>query len=145
MLHQIPHKAQPFIPSEPKSTTSLSYIFPFFKFSISFLIYKFLSSLLPSHTHFPFHSPLIQIMDFLQAPENQILVGVAVAVVAIGLGAVYLYSSKKTKGFTFFNFMLYPFEILCFYFDLCIRVFFFLVLHVREDPTCFFFLYENSM
>ena len=80
-------------------------------------------------------------MDFLQAQENQILVGVAVAVVAIGLGAVYLYSSKKTKGFTFFNFMLYPFEILCFYFDLCIRVFFFLVLHVREDPTCFFFFY----
>ena len=109
MLHQIPHKAQPFIPSEPKSTTSLSYIFPFFKFSISFLIYKFLSSLLPSHTHFPFHSPLIQIMDFLQAPENQILVGVAVAVVAIGLGAVYLNSSKKRKGMTFFYFMLCPF------------------------------------
>ncbi|PNX76858.1 NADH cytochrome b5 reductase, partial [Trifolium pratense] len=37
-------------------------------------------------------------MDFLQTPENQILVGVVVAVVAIGVGAVYLFSSKKSKG-----------------------------------------------
>ncbi|KAL5059031.1 hypothetical protein RYX36_030635 [Vicia faba] len=37
-------------------------------------------------------------MDFLQTPENQILVGVAVAVVAVGVAAVYLFSSKKSKG-----------------------------------------------
>lgn len=37
-------------------------------------------------------------MDFLQTPENQILVGVAVAVVAIGVGAIYLLSSKKSKA-----------------------------------------------
>ncbi|KAI4301002.1 hypothetical protein L6164_034321 [Bauhinia variegata] len=37
-------------------------------------------------------------MEFLQTPENQILVGVAVAIVAIGVGALYLYSSKKPKG-----------------------------------------------
>ncbi|KAK4282068.1 hypothetical protein QN277_013488 [Acacia crassicarpa] len=37
-------------------------------------------------------------MDFLQTPENQMLVGVAVAVVATALGAFYLLSSKKPKG-----------------------------------------------
>lgn len=37
-------------------------------------------------------------MDFLQTPENQILVGVAVAVVAIGVGAIYLLSSNKSKA-----------------------------------------------
>ncbi|XP_054802160.1 NADH--cytochrome b5 reductase 1-like [Prosopis cineraria] len=37
-------------------------------------------------------------MDFLQTPENQMLVGVAVAFVAIALGAFYLLSSKKAKG-----------------------------------------------
>ncbi|XP_028766846.1 NADH--cytochrome b5 reductase 1-like [Neltuma alba] len=37
-------------------------------------------------------------MDFLQTPENQMLVGVAVALLAIVLGAFYLLSSKKPKG-----------------------------------------------
>ncbi|KAI4348513.1 hypothetical protein L6164_009228 [Bauhinia variegata] len=37
-------------------------------------------------------------MDFLQTPENQLFLGVAVAIVAIGIGALYLYSSKKPKG-----------------------------------------------
>ncbi|XP_014491315.1 NADH--cytochrome b5 reductase 1 [Vigna radiata var. radiata] len=37
-------------------------------------------------------------MDFLQSSENQILLGVAVAVVAVGIGAVFLFSSKKRKG-----------------------------------------------
>ena len=45
---------------------------------------------------------IIQIMEFLQTPENQILVGAAVAVVAIVAGAFYLYSSKKSKGLIFF-------------------------------------------
>jgi len=74
-------------------------------------------------------------MDFLQAPENQIYLGVAVAVVAVGLGAVFLFSSKKrSKGETFFGFIFFPFGILCSLFDLFIRVFSVLVLPVIEDP-----------
>ncbi|GLT53673.1 hypothetical protein SLA2020_269300 [Shorea laevis] len=37
-------------------------------------------------------------MDFLQTLDTQILVGAAVALVAIGAGALYFYSSKKPKG-----------------------------------------------
>ncbi|XP_062167447.1 NADH--cytochrome b5 reductase 1 [Alnus glutinosa] len=37
-------------------------------------------------------------MDFLQTADTQILVGAAVALVAIGAGAFYFYSSKKPKG-----------------------------------------------
>jgi hypothetical protein len=40
-------------------------------------------------------------MDFLQTADTQILVGAAVALVAIGAGAFYFYSSKKPKGLTF--------------------------------------------
>ncbi|KAL5060756.1 hypothetical protein RYX36_032360 [Vicia faba] len=36
-------------------------------------------------------------MDFLQTAENQILVGVTVDVVAVGVTVVYLFSSKKSK------------------------------------------------
>jgi hypothetical protein len=38
------------------------------------------------------------LMDFLQTLDTQILVGAAVALVAIGAGAVYFYSSRKPKG-----------------------------------------------
>ncbi|KAF5475716.1 hypothetical protein F2P56_007492 [Juglans regia] len=37
-------------------------------------------------------------MEFLQTLDTQIIVGVAVALVAIGAGAFYFYSSKKSKG-----------------------------------------------
>ncbi|GLT26242.1 hypothetical protein SLA2020_013240 [Shorea laevis] len=37
-------------------------------------------------------------MESLQSLDIQILVGVAVAVLAIGVGAAYLFSSKKSKG-----------------------------------------------
>ncbi|CAL0323373.1 unnamed protein product [Lupinus luteus] len=37
-------------------------------------------------------------MDFIHTPEYHVIVGVAVAVVAVGVGAFYLYSSKKPKG-----------------------------------------------
>ncbi|CAL0322848.1 unnamed protein product [Lupinus luteus] len=37
-------------------------------------------------------------MDFLNIPDIQIFVGVAVAVVAVGVGAFYLFSSKKPKA-----------------------------------------------
>nr|AAV69019.1 NADH:cytochrome b5 reductase [Vernicia fordii]AAV69021.1 NADH:cytochrome b5 reductase [Vernicia fordii] len=37
-------------------------------------------------------------LEFLQTLDVQILVGVAVAVLAIGIGAVFLFSSKKPKG-----------------------------------------------
>ncbi|OIV89315.1 hypothetical protein TanjilG_23712 [Lupinus angustifolius] len=37
-------------------------------------------------------------MDFLHTPEYHVVVGVAVAIVAVGVGAFYLYSSKKPKG-----------------------------------------------
>jgi len=57
-------------------------------------------------------------MDFLQTPENQILVGVAVAVVAIGVGAIYLLSSNKSKGFIFD-----PLRIPCFCFQFFIRAY----------------------
>ncbi|KAK4272377.1 hypothetical protein QN277_020943 [Acacia crassicarpa] len=36
-------------------------------------------------------------MEFLQAQENQLLVGVALSVVAIGIAAFYLYSSRKNS------------------------------------------------
>ncbi|EOY10437.1 NADH:cytochrome B5 reductase 1 isoform 2 [Theobroma cacao] len=37
-------------------------------------------------------------LEFLQSVDVQILVGVAVAVLAIGVGAAYLFSSRKSKG-----------------------------------------------
>ncbi|KAJ4838442.1 NADH-cytochrome b5 reductase [Turnera subulata] len=37
-------------------------------------------------------------LEFLQTLDPQILVGVAVAVLAIGIGAVFLFSSRKPKG-----------------------------------------------
>ncbi|XP_028761365.1 NADH--cytochrome b5 reductase 1 [Neltuma alba] len=37
-------------------------------------------------------------MEFLQTQENQLLVGVAVSVAAIGVAAFYLYSSGKNRG-----------------------------------------------
>ncbi|CAI0433252.1 unnamed protein product [Linum tenue] len=37
-------------------------------------------------------------LEFLQTVDPQILVGVAVAVVAIGIGAIFLFSSKKSRG-----------------------------------------------
>ncbi|KAE9588730.1 hypothetical protein Lal_00030346 [Lupinus albus] len=37
-------------------------------------------------------------MDFLHTPEYHVIVGVAVAIVAVGVGALYLFSSKKPKG-----------------------------------------------
>lgn len=40
-------------------------------------------------------------MEFLQNVDVQLLVGGAVALVAIAVGAAYLFSSKKPKGLTF--------------------------------------------
>ncbi|XP_043816209.1 NADH--cytochrome b5 reductase 1 isoform X2 [Manihot esculenta] len=37
-------------------------------------------------------------LEFLQTLDGQILLGVAVAAVAIGIGAIFLFSSKKPKG-----------------------------------------------
>ncbi|CAI0384897.1 unnamed protein product [Linum tenue] len=37
-------------------------------------------------------------LEFLQTVDPQILVGVAVAVVAIAIGAIFLFSSKKPRG-----------------------------------------------
>ncbi|XP_062113736.1 NADH--cytochrome b5 reductase 1 [Humulus lupulus] len=37
-------------------------------------------------------------MEFLQTVDSQLLVGAAVAVLAIGVGAVFLFSSRKPKG-----------------------------------------------
>ena len=49
-------------------------------------------------------------MEFLQTLDTQILVGAAVALVAIGAGALYFYSSKKPKGLTFYFFFFQNFE-----------------------------------
>lgn len=50
-------------------------------------------------------------MEYLQNLDVQLLVGGAVAVLAIAVGAAYLFSSKKPKGLTF-NSICYIFQII---------------------------------
>jgi predicted membrane-bound mannosyltransferase len=55
-------------------------------------------------------------LEFLHTLDVQILGAVAVAVVAIVIGAVFLFSSKEPKGlsFSFLFFLILCFFILCF-------------------------------
>lgn len=48
-------------------------------------------------------------LEFLQTLDGQILLGVAVAAVAIGIGAIFLFSSKKPKGLTSYWTLLFLF------------------------------------
>lgn len=54
---------------------------------------------------------IIMDMEYLQNLDVQLLVGGAVAVLAIAVGAAYLFSSKKPKGLTF-NSICYIFQII---------------------------------
>lgn len=53
----------------------------------------------------------IHIMDFLETIDTQILVGAAVALVAIVVAAFYIFSSIKPKGLTCFCSLLHYFNI----------------------------------
>ena len=63
-------------------------------------IYLFALSLEDHHIH---------IMDFLETVDTQILVGAAVALVAIVAAAFYIFSSNKPKGLTCFCLLLHYF------------------------------------
>ena len=63
-------------------------------------IYLFALSLQDHHFH---------IMDFLETVDTQILVGAAVALVAIVVAAFYIFSSNKPKGLTCFCLLLHYF------------------------------------
>ena len=110
-----------FLPTSTHTPT-LSYIFLSLSYYPLRLFLQSLALWLLQHRTFLCCSTIIQTMVF--TPENQILVGVAVAVVAIGVGAIYLYSSKKPKGFFFLGGHYLVLPIWKFYasaFDLCLK------------------------